>query len=76
MRATAIVSNPLLSLPSAGGIQSLPAEAKAALRTLLLDLRREAADKAQANWKRNKGMSAAYWKAVSIYAGHIARLAR
>lgn len=76
MRATAIVSNPLLSLQSAGGIQSLPAEAKAALRALLLELRREAAEKAQANWKRNKGMSAAYWKAVSIYAGHIARLAR
>ena len=53
-------SNPLLTLPSAVRIETLPAEAKAALRGLLLDLRREAAEKAQANWKRNKGMSAKF----------------
>jgi hypothetical protein len=57
-------------------VQELPPDARQALRDVLLDLRRESAEKAQREWKRNKGMTAAYWKAVSIYAGHIAKLCR
>jgi hypothetical protein len=75
-RTTAEIANPILRLPSAAAIQALPDEARGALRAVLLDLRRESADKAQTEWKRNKGMTAAYWKAVSIYAGHISKLCR
>lgn len=75
-RQADIVRNPLLGLRSAAHISSLPDEAKKALRELLQDLRQESAQKAQICWKKNKGFMAAYWKAVSVYAGHIARLAR
>lgn len=76
MRATADIHNPCLRLPSAQRIQNLPPEARDALRAILIDLRNESAAKAQVEWKRNKGMTAAYWKAVSIYALHLTRLCR
>lgn len=76
MRTTAEIANPILRLASAKRIQDLPPEARDALRAVLMDLRIESAAKAQSEWKRNKGMTAAYWKAVSIYAGHIAKLCR
>lgn len=76
MRTNAEIANPLLKLESAQRIQSLPLEARAALRAVLIDLRVESAAKAQSEWKRNKGMTAAYWKAVSIYAWHAAKLCR
>ncbi|HEY1630841.1 MAG TPA: hypothetical protein VGF56_05965 [Rhizomicrobium sp.] len=66
----------MLALDSAKRITGLPPEAKAAFRAVLMDLRKEAADKAQTYWKHNKAITAAYWKAVSIWAGHFARLAR
>lgn len=75
-RTSAEISNPVLRLQSAAAIQALPPDARAALKAVLMDLRRQSAAKAQLDWKRNKGMTAAYWKAVSIYAGHIARLCR
>lgn len=74
--ARADVRNPLLALPSAAVIASLPAEAKAALRAVLLDLRTDARARAEQCWRRNKAPMAAYWKAVAVYAGHTARLCR
>jgi hypothetical protein len=76
MRQTAIVQNPLLRLPAAAAIQALPPEAKAALRELLYDLRVDAARQADKAWAKHKGPMAAYWRAVSVYAGHIARLTK
>lgn len=82
MKATTVrsnrpdVRNPLVGLPSAEAIRSLPASAKAALRALLLDIRRDAQVRAEQCWKRHKAPMAAYWKAVAVYAGHTARLAR
>ncbi len=70
------VRNPLLRLPAAAGIAALPPEAKTALRILLLDLHRDAAARAQHCWRKNKAPMAAYWKAVSVYAKHAARIAR
>lgn len=75
-RTTAQIANPLLTLPAAQRVCDLPEDSRQALRDVLLDLRRQAAEKAQREWKRNKGMTAAYWKAVSIYAGHAAKLCR
>ncbi len=70
------VRNPLLRLPSAQRIASLPPEAKKALRDLLFEIRADAKALAQKCWARNKAPMAAYWKAVSVYAGHTARLTR
>jgi hypothetical protein len=70
------VRNPLLMLPSAQEIARLPADSRGALRRLLLDLRADARARAEKCWRQNKAPMAAYWKAVSVYAGHTARLAR
>ena len=74
--ARAVVRNPLLALPSAQEIAALPTEARAALRKLLLELRADARARAEKCWKQNKAPMAAYWKAVSVYAGHTARICR
>lgn len=76
MRTTKEIHNPILRLPAARLLAELPPDARHAVKAILMQLRQEAAVKAQTEWRRNKGMTAAYWKAVSIYAGHIARLCR
>jgi hypothetical protein len=70
------VRNPVLGLPSAAQLSALPPEARKVLRALLLDIRADSAKRAQECWRRHKAPMAAYWKAVSVYAGHIARAAR
>lgn len=70
------VRNPLLRLPAAIQVATLPDEARAALRAILLDLHRDAAERAQHCWRKNKAPMAAYWKVVSVYAKHAARIAR
>jgi hypothetical protein len=65
--------NPVLDLPSAKRLEELPIEARIALRAVLLDLADEANDQAEDAWSRKKGPMAAYWRAVSTYAKHIAR---
>ena len=57
----------------AGRFRALPAPARAALRDALLDLRAEALDRAEYCWRKHKAPMAAYWKAVGVYAGHMAR---
>lgn len=70
------VRNPLLALASAVEIAALPAETKAVLRRLLLDIRKDAQARADKCWLKHKAPMAAYWKAVAVYAGHTARLCR
>lgn len=70
------VRNPILALPGARFIASLPAESKSALRAVLLDIRADAKLRAEQCWRSHKAPMAAYWKAVSVYAGHIARIAK
>lgn len=70
------VRNPLLSLMAAQDVAGLPPEAKAALRKLLLGIRADAQVRAEKCWRKHKAPMAAYWKAVAVYAGHAARLAR
>ncbi|MBA4751455.1 MAG: hypothetical protein H2055_04395 [Sphingopyxis sp.] len=67
------VRNPLLALPSMRRLQSLDPESRAALRALLLDLRADARSRADKCWRTRKPPLAAYWAAVAVYAGHIAR---
>lgn len=67
------VRNPVLALPSARRLSALPPEAAAALRAILIDIRVDASVRAQESWRKHKAPMAAYWKAVAVYAGHIAR---
>ena len=53
--------------------QTLPADSRAALRDALLDLRGDAAQRANHCWRKHKAPMALYWKVVSVYAGHLAR---
>lgn len=68
------VRNPILLLPAAQGILALPVESRRPLGILLRQLADQANDQAQVSWKSNKGIMAAYWKAVSVYAKHLARV--
>ncbi len=66
--------NPLLRLPSAKKLLALPADQRAPSESLLRELRADADREAENAWKRRKGPMAAYWRAVSTYARHIAHL--
>jgi hypothetical protein len=76
MRALAVVRNPLLALPAAQLVAKLSPEARAALRELLLAIRKDAQVRADKSWRTHKAPMACYWKAVAVYAGHAARLCR
>jgi hypothetical protein len=70
------VRNPLLRLHAAKTIMALPPDVRHALAALLQDLSLDARERAQQSWARNKAPMAVYWKAVSVYAGHLLRLIR
>lgn len=70
------VRNPVLDLPATQRLIALPAPIRAHLREVLLDMHRDAADRAQTCWRKHKAPMALYWKAVSVYAGHFARTLR
>lgn len=71
--AKAEVRNPVLALPSARLILALPPEQRRPLGILLRELAVDADDKAERSWRARKGIMAAYWRAVAIYAKHLAR---
>lgn len=66
--------NPLMRLPSAKKLMALPSEQRAPMEALLRELRADADREAENAWKRRKGPMAAYWRAVSTYARHIAHM--
>lgn len=72
----AAVRNPLLRLPAAQRLASLSPEARQVLADLLQELACDARDRAEESWRRHKAPMAAYWKAVSVYAGHLHRVLR
>lgn len=59
----------------AGRGRAAPARSapRAALAAVLGDLAADARRRAQISWTQNKGVMAAYWKAVGAYATHIRR---
>lgn len=75
-RLSAEVRNPLLRLPAAQRLSSLPPEVRQILADLLHELACDARDRAEQSWRRHKAPMAAYWKAVSVYAGHLHRMLR
>lgn len=70
------VRNPVLALPAAERLLALDPAARAALAEILADLALDARGRADEAWRKHKGPMAAYWKAVSVYAGHLRRVAR
>lgn len=70
------VRNPVLALPSAARLRDLTPDAREALRYVLRDIAADARARAETSWRRHKAPMAAYWKAVAVYAGHIARALR
>lgn len=72
----AAVRNPILALPAMTALRQLTPDTRTALRAILIDLAADARTRADESWRRHKAPMAAYWKAVSVYAGHIARVLR
>lgn len=64
--------NPLLDLPAGRALQELPPEDRKRIAAVMRQLRHEANEEAEKAWSRRKGPMAAYWRAVSTYARHLA----
>ena len=64
--------NPLLRLPAGRALLALPPDQRAAIEAVMRELRDQANAEAETAWKRRKGPMAAYWRAVSTYARHLA----
>ncbi|VTU28817.1 hypothetical protein H6CHR_03068 [Variovorax sp. PBL-H6] len=64
--------NPLLKLPAGRALLDLPPEDRRRIEAVLRQLRDQANDEAESAWRRRKGPMAAYWRAVSTYARHLA----
>lgn len=71
--ARAETRNPILASPGIDALRALDPAAQAALRLVLLDLQQDARRRADKSWRTHKPPLAAYWSAVGVYAGHIAR---
>lgn len=65
-------ANPLLNLPAGRALMALPAEQREPLEQVLRELREQANTEAEKAWAKRKGPMAAYWRAVSTYARHLA----
>jgi hypothetical protein len=68
------VRNPLVALPGFGLLLDQPADVRVALGAALRSIQADARDRAEKAWRTHKGPMALYWKAVSVYAGHLARI--
>lgn len=64
--------NPLLRLPAGQALLALPADDRARIEAVMRQLRDQANTEAEIAWRRRKGPMAAYWRAVSTYARHLA----
>ncbi|SPA23747.1 hypothetical protein CBM2633_U10091 [Cupriavidus taiwanensis] len=64
--------NPLLRLPAARKLLALPEDQRRAVAEVFRELRDQSNAEAELAWKRRKGPMAAYWRAVSTYARHVA----
>lgn len=67
------VRNPLLSHPATARLKALPEPVRHALRDLARELAADARRRAEKAWRTHKAPMAVYWKAVAVYAGHLAR---
>lgn len=70
------VRNPVLALDSAKAILALPLDQRLALAELLMELSRDARQRAEKAWATRKPPMALYWSATAVVAKHIARALR
>lgn len=70
------VRNPLLTLPAMQRALKAGKLERLILRDLLIDISKDARERAEKCWRTHKAPMAAYWKAVAVYAGHTARALR
>lgn len=70
------VRNPVLALPGMRRLQMLNPETRRLLALVLEDLAKDARERAEKCWRTHKPPMAAYWKAVAVYARHIAKALR
>jgi hypothetical protein len=68
------IRNPVLGLPAVAAIEELDPQSRKILGALLRELGKDATSRAEESWTKGKGPMAAYWKAVGVYARHIARV--
>ena len=61
-----------LKLPAGKALLALPKSDRSRISSVMRDLRSEANAEAEKAWARRKGPMAAYWRAVSTYARHVA----
>lgn len=64
--------NPLLNLPAAKELMSLPADQRAVIERLFRQIRAHANQEAETSWKRRKAPMALYWRWVATISRHIA----
>ncbi len=67
------VRNPVLQLPGFAALRALDPTVRLKLVDALKSLQADARDRADKCWRTHKAPMAVYWKAVAVYAGHIAR---
>ncbi len=67
------VRNPLLRHGAMVRLKGLPDPVRHALRDLMREVAADAKARADLAWRKNKAPMAVYWKAVSVYARHLAR---
>ncbi|TVS08237.1 MAG: hypothetical protein EA417_23175 [Gammaproteobacteria bacterium] len=70
------IRNPVLALPSARKLAEMDPVSRRAVEAVLRDLADDARARADKAWRSHKAPMAAYWKAVSVYARHLARALR
>lgn len=66
--------NPLLKTDAAKAMLDLPEQDLLRIEGLMRDLRAQANANAEKAWASRKGVIAAYWRAVSTYARHVAHI--
>ena len=71
--ARADVRNPVLALPGVAALRALDPSTRAAIAGALRDIQADARERAVKCWKTHKAPMALNWKAVGVYAGHLAR---
>ena len=67
------VRNPVLSLPGVAALRAMDPPTRAAIAGALREIQADARVRADKCWKTHKAPMALYWKAVGVYAGHLAR---
>lgn len=70
------VRNPVLALPAAKRLLAASPEVRGIVADIMGDLALDARARGEKCWRTHKAPMAVYWKAISVIAGHIRRVAK